>query len=199
MRNCIFALLLLAVALTTGCDDQARKFAAETKKILEQRSSFLSKKIAAEMAGYSAYTAKAVEDRRTLAIEALTNDHAERANVLAADYQANRKPVALWRKDLADGAQADFEGNRQLLKTDLDAETNYLQRYASLAIEQDKVDALATLLDALSQKRSLKDEATALAGFAEDTKKEFDSKVCDSLKSKTDAASKKLFADKKCS
>ena len=62
--------------------------------------------------------------------------------------------------------------------TDIDEETNYLKRYQSLAVEQDKVAALAQLLDAMAKKQSLKDEISALVGFAEDTKTEFDKKVC---------------------
>jgi hypothetical protein len=198
MRIQIVAFFLPAVLLMTGCDEQAQRFATETNAILEQRSCELSKKIAAETQAYNDYAAKAAEDRRTLAIRSLSNENAERADALAADYRDRRKPVSLWRKDLSEAAQVAYETNKGLLTTDLDAEASYLQRYQSLTIEQDKVDALAKLLDALAKKQSLKDEAAALEGFAADTNKAFDSKVCAALKPKTDAASKKLYKDDKC-
>lgn len=150
------------------------------------------------MKSYNDYAAKAAEDNHNLMIAALGNERAERANALAADYQEGRKPASLWREDLAEYANVDYERTKQFLMTDIDAETNYLQRYQSIAIEQDKVDALAKLLDALAKKQSLKDETSALVGFVEDTKQEFDEKVCSALESKTDSASRQLFKDKKC-
>jgi hypothetical protein len=198
MKKILLTVLISVAALMTGCDEQARLFATQTKAILDQRSAQLSKKIAAEMESYNDYAAKAADDNHNLMIAALGNERAERANALAADYQEGRKPASLWREDLAEYANVDYERTKQLLMTDIDAETNYLQRYQSIAIEQDKVDALAKLLDAMAKKQSLKDEAGALVGFVEDTKQEFDEKVCSALESNTDAASKQLFKDKKC-
>lgn len=198
MMQINLTILLSAAVMSTGCDEQAQRFATQTKAILDQRSIQISKKIDAEMKGYNAYAAKAADDNHILVTTALSNERAERANALAADYQEGRKNASLWRKDLAEYASVDYERTRQFVMSDIDAETTYLQRYQSLAIEQDKVDALAKLIQAMAKKQSLKDEATALTGFAEDTKKEFDKKVCADLESKPGDASKQLFKNMKC-
>jgi hypothetical protein len=190
--------LLAAPLLLAGCDEKAREFAAKTKAILDQRSAQISKKIEAETKAYKDYAALATEDSRSLVQDGLTNERSERAAQLTAEYFDKTKPVSLWRTHLSAYAQIDYEQNRQLLTTDLNASTLYLQRFEALKLDQDKVDALSKLLTALSKKPSLKDEFTALSGFVEDTKTEFDKKVCADLKSKTDAASKKLYSDKKC-
>jgi len=199
MKNILLIVVIFVAALImAGCDEQAQLFAKQTKVILDQRSAQLSKNIAAEMKGYNDYAAKAADDQHNLMVAALGNERAERANALAADYQEGRKPASLWRQDLAEYASVDYERTKQFLMTDIDAETNYLQRYQTLAIEQDKVDALAKLLDTMTKKQSLKDETGALVGFVEDTKQEFDKKVCAALESKADAASQQLFKDQKC-
>ena len=117
---------------------------------------------------------------------------------LTADYVEQKQRVSLWRQHLLDYAQADYSRNRDLLLTDLDAITLYSQRFESLRIEQDKVDALSKLLDALAKKQSLKEQVDTGAGFAKNIESEFEKKVCAALKGNTDAAAKKLYADKKC-
>jgi hypothetical protein len=194
-------LLFPAALLLTGCDEQARKFAEQAKAILDQRSVQLAKKIAAEAKAYEAYAALATENDRTLVNDSLMNERSERADQLGADYADGREPVSHWLSHLAEYAQVDYDRNRELLMGDLDASTLYLQRYEELKIEQDKVDALSKLLSTLAKKQSLKDEMDALTGFAQDTKKEFDKKVCSDLQAKKaagDVAATKLYDDKKC-
>src|ERR1700704_5695051 len=122
MKKRLFILILPIAALLTGCDEQARRLAVQTKAILDQRSAQLSRKIAAEMQGYSNYAAKAAEDHHTIGVIALANDRAERAAALAIDYQEHRKPDSLWRTDLSEYASADYESSKRLLMSDLDAE-----------------------------------------------------------------------------
>jgi hypothetical protein len=163
-----------------------------------QRSAQISKEIAAEVKAYNEFAALSAQDHHTIAVDSLQNERAARAYTLAADYADGRKPASLWRNDLSAYAEFDYETNKPLLYADLDAETSFLKKYQSLAIEQSKVDALAKLLDALSKNASLKDQVTALSGFVSDTQKAFDQKLCASLQSKGDAASKKLATDMKC-
>jgi len=198
MRKTLLFLLFPFVLLLTGCDDQARSFAKQTKAILMQRSAQISKEIAAEVKAYNEVAALSAQDHHTIAVDSLQNERAARAYTLAADYADGRKPASLWRNDLSAYAEFDYETNKPLLYADLDAETSFLKKYQSLAIEQSKVDALAKLLDALSKNASLKDQVTALSGFVSDTQKAFDQKLCASLQSKGDAASKKLATDMKC-
>lgn len=133
--------------------------------------------------------------------DALANERSERVNELSADYQEQRKPASLWRKDLSDYAQADYAARRNLLTSDINANTLYLQRFESLKADQDKVDTLAKLLSALANKPSLRSDLTVMANFAEETKKSFDDKVCADLKAKGEAgnsAAQKLLKDKGC-
>ena len=174
---------LAASVAIVGCDDQARDFAQKTKAILDQRSEQLLKKITAERTAYDRFASQTAEDQRALVDSALQNERNERSDALAADYDEGRKPVSLWRKDLSEYARIDYEANRELLVADMDANTRFLQNFDNLKIEQDKVDALAKVLAALSQKPSLKDDISAISSFAGDTKTEFDKKVCSQLKS----------------
>jgi len=167
----------------TGCDEDARQFAEKTKAILDQRSDQLTKKIAAEKRSYDNWASNAAEDQRALLDSSLQNERNERSDILAADYDEGRRPVSLWRKDLSDYARIDYDANRQLLLSDLDANTRYLQGFDDLKIEQDKVDALSKLLVTLEKHPSLKDDIKAVSSFAEDTKTEFDKKLCSELKS----------------
>jgi hypothetical protein len=194
----IAAALLPGLLLLGGCDEKAREFAAKTKAILDQRSVQLTKKIAAEVEAYSAYAALATEDHRSLVSDALANERSERATQLAADYIDGKRRISIWRNALSEYAQVDYDRNKDLLTTDLDASTLYMQRYEALAIEQHKVDALSKLLTALATKQNLKEEIDAVSGFASDTQKELDKKTCEALKGQMTAAAKKLYDDKKC-
>jgi hypothetical protein len=192
------ALLLLGALATAGCDEEARELAGQAKKVLDQRSQQLSKKIAAEKAAYNASATLAARDHRELVDATLRNERNERADVLAADYVEGRKPVSLWRRDVAEYARIDYTANRELLTADLDESSRYLQTYADLIVEQDKVQALSKLLAALAKEPSLKQDIQALTTFAGDAKEDFDKKVCTALKAKTDSASKSAYKTKKC-
>lgn len=194
---------VISVALT-GCDEQAREFAQKTKTILDQRSEQISKKIAAEKDAYNKFAAYAAEDHRALVDSSLQNERNERGDHLAADYDEDRKPVSLWREDLADYAKADYSANRELLTAAMDANTQYLENFEQLSIEQDKVAALSKLLVALAMKPSIKEDVQALTSFAQDTKQEFDKKVCTQLKSQSNGkdpaatAAKTAYTSKNC-
>lgn len=204
MKRILLGVLAGAILIGTGCDEKARDFALKTKDILDQRSQQLSRKIAAEKAAYNRSATLAAEDHRMLTDSALLNERNERSDEIAADYDEGRKPTSLWRKDISDYARLDNARNRELLTADMDANTRYLDRFETLKIEQDKVDALSKLLASLAAKPSIKDDLARLSGFAEDTKQEFDVKVCKQLKvekTATDDAGKaatKSYADKKC-
>jgi hypothetical protein len=196
--------LALASLAMGGCDEKAREFATRAQQLLTQRSEQLAKKIAAEKAAYNSSAAHAAEDHRALVDSSLQNERNERSEALAADYAEARRPVSLWRKDLADYAKIDFEANRELLTDDIDASSRYLQTFGSLTIEQDKVNALSKLLAALAKKPSLNDDIAALGTFANEAKTDFDKKICTDLKSRKgdqdDAAkaAQKAYDAKKC-
>jgi hypothetical protein len=174
---------LLAVA-ATGCDEKAIEFARRTKAILSQRSDQLALKIAAESAAYNQAAAVAAESARDLIDSALRNERNERASALAADYKEERKPISLWRTHLAEYARIDRDAHQELLISDVDARSRYLRQFEALKIEQDKVDALAKLLDALIQKPTLQQNIESLATFADQTRTEFETKVCAEIQKK---------------
>jgi hypothetical protein len=183
VKICIKLTFCLALTALCGCDERALDFAKKTRDILEQRSTQLANKIAAEKKAYNASAAQANEDHRTLVALSLSNERNERSTTLMADYMDQRKPVSLWRKDLAEYATIDYDTNRELLTAEMDADSRYLQSYEDLKIEQDKVEALSKLLDVLAKKPSFKSGISDLASFAKDTKDEFDKKVCTQLQS----------------
>jgi hypothetical protein len=193
----LVASLILSV-LVAGCDEKARDFARRTAAILQQRSEQLSRKIAAETAAYNAAAVAATEAQRALADTTLANERNARTIALAADYDEDRKPVSRWQTDLAEYAQIDHRLTRDLLIADVDAGSLFLQKLQALKIEQDRVEALARLLEALAQKPTLTQDLEALAGFAEDTKTEFDQKVCEALGKDKSAAGQAAFKAKGC-
>src|SRR5437762_6764017 len=112
MKSIVLTLSIVAAALgLSGCDEQARKFAAQTVKILERRSADLAAKIAAEKSAYSRSAVHAAEDHRALVDSTLRNDRNERSTALAADYDEGRKPVSQWRKDLSEYGRVDYDAN----------------------------------------------------------------------------------------
>ena len=198
-------LIMALCAVLSGCDQKARDFATETIKILQARSKDIGTKITAEKDAYSRFAATAAQDHRDLMDSAIRNEINERSITLAANYHRDPGQIAQWRKDLAGFGDADFSLQSQLFNGDLDESAQYLQNFQSLRIEQDKVDALAKLLGVLAKKQSSISELKALGQFADDSKQQFDTKVC--LQIKTDQAStdagKKAAADaaftaKKC-
>jgi len=182
MRTLRILVTLTFPVFLFGCDDDARKFAEKTKAILDERSTRLSLKIASEKVAYDKEAAASRNDHRALVDVTLQNDRNERSDYLAAEYDEGRKPVSQWRTDLAEYARTDYTTNKDLLVAEIDTNSLYLQRLEDLKVEQDKVDALSKLLASLSQKPSLKNDVGSLTTFAEDTKKEFDQKVCAQLK-----------------
>ena len=76
MRKTFLFLLFPFVLLLTGCDDQARSFAKQTKAILMQRSAQISKEIAAEVKAYNEVAALSAQDHHTIAVDSLQNERA---------------------------------------------------------------------------------------------------------------------------
>jgi hypothetical protein len=196
-RTGLVLCLLLAPAVS-GCDDEARQFAIRTAEILQQRSAELTRKIAAERKAYNAVAAIANQVQRDLIESSLNNERTARSIALAADYDEGRKPVSRWQADLAEYAQMDYRLNRDLLAADFGAGAEFMQKVQSLEIEQAKVDALAKLLAALAKKPSLAEDLQAIGAFAEDTKTEFDNKVCAALAKDTSAAAQAAFKARGC-
>jgi hypothetical protein len=184
VKNVVAVMTAALSLMLAGCDDQARKLADETKGLLKQRSEQLAAKIAAERAAYRKSAAHDTESRRALADSALRNERNERTDSLAADYDEGRKPVSLWRKDIGEYARIDYTRNRELLLAEMDSETLYIKKFEDLKAEKDKVDALAKLLDALANRRTIKEDVDALNGFAADTAKGFDVKICTELQNR---------------
>jgi hypothetical protein len=191
-------LCLLVAPLASGCDEKAQEFARRTAAILEQRSNELSRKIAAETRAYNAVAATATEAHRDLIDSTLRNERNGRSLALAADYDEGRKPISRWRSDLAEYAQIDYTLNRDLMTADIDAGSLFLQKIHALQIDQDRVDALAKLLAALAKKPTLAADIEAVSKFAEDTKEEFDKKVCAELAKDPSPAGKAAFKAKGC-
>jgi hypothetical protein len=189
---------LLLALLGSGCDERAQEFARKTAAILEQRSNELSRKIAAETKAFNAAAAAASDAHRDLIDSTLLNERNGRSIALAADYDEGRKPISKWRSDLAEYAQVDYTLNRDLLAADIDAGSLFLQKLHALQIEQDKVDALSKLLAALAKKPTLAADIQAVTQFAEDTKAEFDKKVCAELARDTSPAGKAASKAKGC-
>ena len=193
----LFLCVLLAPSVS-GCDEDARKFALRTAEILQQRSAELTRKIAAERKAYADVSAIANETHRDLIESSLNNERSARSIALAADYDEGRKPPSRWQSDLLEDAQIDYRLNRDLLSADLGAGAEFMQKLQALEIEQAKIDALAKLLAALATKPSLADDLSALETFAEDTKTEFDKKLCEALAKDASAAGQAAFKAKGC-
>ena len=197
-RRLGLALCLLLAPALSACDEEARQFAVRTAEILQQRSAELTKKIAAERKAYDTVAAIANQVQRDLIDSSLNNERTSRSIALAAEYDEGRKPASRWQTDLAEYAQMDYRLNRDLLSADFGVGAEYLQKLQALEIEQAKVDALATLLTRLAKKPSLAEDLQAIGAFAEDTKAEFDKKVCTALSKDPSAEAKAAFKTRGC-
>ena len=200
-RVAALAACILLPGLTSGCDKEARDFAEKTAALLRQRSAQLSLKIKAETKAYQDIAAIAAEASRSLVALTLRNERNARAAMLAADYQEGRKSVSRWQSELLEYGQMDYVANRELLASDVDASSRYLQGVQALKIEQDKVDALARLLAALAKQPTMLEDAQAIGAFFEDTKTAFDQKVCAQLEKQSaagDKAAGQAFKAKGC-
>jgi hypothetical protein len=197
-RRAGILLCVLLAPVLSACDEKAQQFALRTAEILQQRSAELTKKIAAERKAYQAVSASANENQRALIESSLNNERSARAIALAADYDEGRKPPSRWQTELAEYAAIENRINRDLLTADLGAGAEFMQKLTSLEIEQAKVDALAQLLATLAKKPSLADDIAAISAFAEDTKEEFDKKVCAALAKDPSAAAQAAFKARGC-
>lgn len=191
-------LCVLLAPLTSGCDEKAQAFARRTADILQQRSGELSRKIAAETKAYADVAAVAAETQRDLIDSSLANERSARTIALAADYDESRKPPSRWQTDLAEYAQIDYRLNRDLLAADVNAGGEFQQKLQTLEMEQARVDALAKFLAALAQKPTLTEDLQAIGSFAEDTKKAFDTKVCEALAKDATKEGQAAFKAKGC-
>lgn len=185
--------------LLTSCDSEAREFATKTAALLRQRSAQLTLKIKAETEAYQQIAGIFAESSRTLIDTTLRNERESRAMTLAADYVEERKPISRWQSDLMDYAQVDAATTRDLLTSDIDASSKYLQGIQALAIEQAKVEVLAKLLERLATTPTLLQDGEAIGKFIQDTKSEVDKQACAALEAKiADAAVAKEFKAKGC-
>ena len=197
-RRAGILLCVLMAPVLSACDEKAQQFALRTAEILQQRSAELTKKIAAERKAYQVVSASANDNQRALIESSLNNERSARAIALAADYDEGRKPPSRWQTELAEYAVIENRINRDLLTADLGAGAEFMQKLTALEIEQAKVDALAKLLATLAKKPSLADDIAAISAFADDTKEEFDKKVCAALAKDTSAASQAAFKARGC-
>ena len=193
-----FSICLLLVPLLSACDEKAQEFARRTAEILDARSAELSAKIAAETKAYETVAAIATETHRDLIDSSLRNERNARSIALAADYDEGRKPVSRWQSDLAEYGQIDYRLTRELLTADVDAGSEFLQKLQALEIEQAKINALSKMLAALADKPSLAQDLEALGQFAQDTKNEFDKKICEALAKDSSASAQAAFKAKGC-
>jgi hypothetical protein len=191
-------LCLLLVPMISACDEKAQEFARRTAEILEARSAELSKKMAAETKAYQTVAAIATETHRDLIDSSLRNERNARSIALAADYDEGRKPVSRWQTDLAEYGQMDYRLTRDLLAADIDAGSEFLQKMQALELEQAKINALAKLLAALAEKPTIAQDIEAVTQFAEDTKNDFDKKICEALGKDTSTAGQAAFKAKGC-
>ena len=191
-------LCVLLAPVLSACDEDARQFALRTAEILRQRSAELTRKIAAEKKAYQDVSSIANESHRALIESSLNNERTARSIALAADYDEGRKPPSRWQTDLVEYAQIDYRLNRDLLAADMGAGAEFMQKLQALEIEQAKIDALAKLLAALAEKPSLAEDLDAITAFAEDTKAEFDKKVCEALAKDGSPEAQAAFKAKGC-
>lgn len=191
-------LCVLLATFTSACDEKAQEFARRTAEILQLRSGELSKKIAAETKAYQDVAAIAAETQRDLIDSSLGNERSARSIALAADYDEGRKPPSRWQTDLAEYTQIDYRLHRDLLTADVNAGGEFQQKLQALEIEQARIDALTKLLAALAKKPTLEQDIEAIGSFAEDTKKAFDTNVCEALAKDSSSAGQAAFKAKEC-
>jgi hypothetical protein len=181
--------IVLLAPLTAACDEDALRLAREARGVLATYEKELGRKIAAEQRAYERQSqVMSVAHREQLA-SGLEQERIERARTLSLDLVENQTRVTRWREPLRAYAAADYGVQRELLLQDLGSEMGFVSRIQALEIDKQKVRAVGTALDALSEKISFTDQVKAFAEFAEDVKTGFEKQVCDSLAAQLQEAS----------
>jgi hypothetical protein len=189
----ILCVVLLGVS-TAACDEDALRLAREARGVLVTYEKELGRKIAAEQRAYDRQSqVMAVAHREQLA-SGLEQERIERARTLSLDLVENQTRVTRWREPLRAYAAADYGVQRELLLQDLGSEMNFVARIQALEIDKQKIRAVATALDALSEKISFTDQVKAFAEFAQEVKTDFEKQVCDSLARQLEEASASVKA-----
>jgi hypothetical protein len=188
-------LLVLASITLMGCDANALRFAAETRRLLEE----YQKKIAAEITdarGFyqrnSALLASAAWRRLN---DGLAAGRIERSTALSADYMDGRKSSSLMRSEIRDYVLTEVEERRRSLSADVDSCLPYMERLNALEADQEKVAALSRMIEMLAKPRSMVDETRELGQFVDDAKTGYNKLVCDDLSAKQKAAAAAIAAN----
>jgi hypothetical protein len=186
-------LSLLLTVFLVGCDGDAIKFATQTRELLNEYQKKINEQISLASKFYAADAEIAVNEGQRQMSRTLAVDRDERSTELAANYLEGRKPPSLYRTELRAYAQAEYDAKKASYQAAIDASLPYVQQLAKLQADKETVEALGKALDALQKKRSLGVEAKDLAGFVNETKKDFSLLVCADLKdqeAKLDAQAK---------
>jgi hypothetical protein len=174
-----FTVPVLALALA-GCDENALRMAGEARNVLGAYERELERKLASEQKAYTQQVQIEAQAVREQTYASLEQERIERARTLALDLIGGRD-VTRWRDPIRDYAKADFAIQREALLADMNAQSQFLEKIQALAVDKQKVAALAKAFAALSEKPGLADQLKGLADFAKESKDDFDKAVCDGL------------------
>lgn len=207
MKKTVAGFALLSALLLTGCDTEAREFAAKTAALLREYEAKLSQEIGESEKHYRQFAAVEADSahRRGIVDEGVARR--EMADKWSADYIERAKQARRVREQLLEVAKAQFEISQKRWLTDVDESRIYIEKLEKLQADKEKVEALGKLLDTLTKKRSLVDQGKEIAKFVEATKEELDKKICagidtelgkTGLSSERKAALEQLKKDRKC-
>jgi hypothetical protein len=173
---------MVVVALgSAGCDEKALQMARDARTILEAYEKELELTGAAEERAHQEQARIQEQAEREQVLASLEQERVERSRALALDFLEGESTVARWQEPLRDYTRIDYEIHRGLLLRELDSQLQFLERIQALEVSRQQVAALKKAFGALAEAPKLQDQLAGLGRYAQETRGEFDKKVCASL------------------
>src|ERR1017187_4911965 len=187
--------LVLTALLLTGCDQDARDYAAGLSGLLDSMRKQATAKLLDEQERYQEFahrqSAAAKEDELTnLRIDRTSGEARETVDQLIAGKIKGSEVMAR----LHEYAEKDITTTQGIFGSDPDAELDAIKELHDLSLDKAKLDALHEALQGLTKKQNLMDTATQVGGFGKEVKGNLDFHNCEALDKKASAEADKVKA-----
>jgi hypothetical protein len=187
MKNLL--LLLPALLFLSGCDQRAVEFARKTVDLLAEYQKRLDDQITASSAYYRQTAGLLAADDTRVNLGGLQAERNERSSELEADLREGRRSHSLYRTYLRDYAKGHAVKQQAWLSAGIDASVPYLTQLIALDSDKATVEAYGKVLKNLAEPRGLRDQIGDIKDFVDSSKQEFQTLVCNDLKTKLTALS----------
>jgi hypothetical protein len=189
--------VLCCALLTASCDDKpAQQYSQQLVDLLDTYQTQVDTKVAAEKASYKESASIYESARKQNIAQSLEDERIQRAEELATSLErSDHLPRTTEIRDkLRDYADFDIASTTDLLLTEDDAQTQYLNNLEALESESQTIDNLRTSMKLLTKSPGRLKQIRDAAVFAQESKQELDKLICLDLKKAVDALKAQVAA-----